>query len=219
MTALPLRPRWRSRIALSTSADLAHWSSPRTLVSPLKPWARDRTLGFSVSNPCLIRDWTGTWRLYYSASLVWIPDCGFCEPKYIALARGAKPEGPFLSEPEPVIDPGKDEMPGVLGAGTIKTLPMSDGYIGLQNKIYRDPKGRSRSAIFLLRSEDGLAWTPARNEPLIAPGSGWTASHVYSCDCRLHVSEGLWHLYFNARDGWRISEGRERIGRIVGRLG
>jgi predicted GH43/DUF377 family glycosyl hydrolase len=116
------------------------------------------------------------------------------------------------------VDPAADTLPGVLGAGSIKVLPLSDGLIGLQNKIYRDPTGRSRSAIFLLRSDDGLAWRPAREEPLLAPASsGWTNSHVYACDCRFRETDGAWYLYFNARDGWRISEGRERIGRIVGR--
>lgn len=216
MTALPFRRRWRSRIALSTGVDLERWSPVRTLVSPLLPWMRDRTLGFAVSNPCLVRDWTGSFRLYYSASLAWIADCGFCEPRYIGLARSASPEGPFVPEPEPVLGPAGDPLPGVLGAGAIKVLPLSDGYAGLQTKIYRDPEGRSRSALFLLRSQDGLAWEPARTEPLIAPGSGWTASHVYACDCRFRESDGKWYLYFNARDGWRIYEGRERIGRIVG---
>ncbi len=216
LTALPFRRRWRSRIALSTSSDLERWPPGRTLVSPLLPWMRDRSLGFAVSNPCLVRDWTDTYRLYFSASLAWIEDCGFCEPRYIGLARGASPEGPFTPETEPVIDPARDPTPGVLGAGAIKVLPLSDGYIGLQNKIYRDSGGRSRSALFVLRSEDGISWEPARPEPLIAPDAGWTASHVYACDCRFRESEGRWYLYFNARDGWRISEGRERIGRIVG---
>ena len=69
----------------------------------------------------------------------------------------------------------------------------------------------------VLRSEDGLGWTPAQTGALLAPGSGWTSSHVYACDCRFREKDGLWYLYFNARDGWRVSEGRERIGRIVGR--
>jgi hypothetical protein len=33
----------------------------------------------------------------------------------------------------------------------------------------------------------------------------------------LREADGLWYLYFNARDGWGIREGLERIGRIVGR--
>jgi hypothetical protein len=108
-------------------------------------------------------------------------------------------------------------MPGVLGAGSMKVLALDDGWIGLQNKIYRDAGGFSRSAIFILRLQDGHAWSPARAAPLVEPGSGWASSHVYACDCRFREEDGLWYLYFNARDGWKVSEGRERIGRIVGR--
>lgn len=119
-----------------------------------------------------------------------------------------------------MVDPKDDPMPGTLGAGSIKVLPMEDGCIGLQNKIYRDPAGASgqgsRSAIFILRSDDGIAWRPARPEPLLAPTPGWTRSHVYACDCRYREADGLWYLYFNARDGWKIKDGVERIGRIVG---
>ena len=227
LSALPFRRPWNSRIAVARSADLDTWSPREVILSPDLPWMRDPSLGASVSNPCLVEEPRPTggpgsvsgygWRLYYSASLSWIPDCGFCEPRYIACAGGASASGPFVPESVPLIDPAADAMPGVLGAGSIKVLALDDGWIGLQNKIYRDAGGRSRSAIFILRSEDGLAWRAAREVPLLAPGAGWTSSHVYACDCRFREADGIWYLYFNARDGWRVSEGRERIGRIVGR--
>lgn len=195
------------------------------IATPRLPWMLDPELGSSVSNPCLVEAGLGDWRLYHSASLSWIPDCGFCEPRHIACARGHSPEGPFEPLPLPIIKP--DRPPdhsdlgnlgdhGDLGAGSLKVLRLSDGWVGLQNGIYRDPGGRSRSAIFLLRSEDGLAWSPARTEPLLAPRAGWTSSHVYACDCRFRETDGRWYLYFNARDGWRVTAGVERIGRIVG---
>lgn len=225
LTALPFPRRWHSRLALTVSPDLRSWPRPQTVLHPDLPWMADAGLGASVSNPCLVAngvretDGTHLWRLYYSASLAWIPDCGFCEPKYIGAAVGPDPEGPFAAIPTPLVDPAADSMPGVLGAGSLKALPLEDGWIGLQNKIYRSPDGRSRSAIFILRSEDGLAWQPARPEPLIAPSTGWMASHVYACDCRFHEEDGFWYLYFNARDAWRIKDGVERIGRLVGASG
>ena len=234
LSALPFRRPWNSKIAVARSVDLDTWSPREVILSPDLPWMRDPSLGASVSNPCLVREpepvgggspggsfpgaGSAGWRLYYSASLSWIPDCGFCEPRYLALARSRMLFGPFAPEPAPIVDPATDLMQGVLGAGSMKVLALDDGWIGLQNKIYRDAGGRSRSAIFILRSEDGFAWRPAREVPLIAPGSGWTSSHVYACDCRFREKDGLWYLYFNARDGWRVSEGRERIGRIVGSL-
>ncbi len=219
-TALPIRPKWNSKIAMAESSDLATWSRDSVIISPEKDWTRDKALGASVSNPCMIQA-GAEWRLYFSASLVWIDDCGFCEPLHLAMATGASPRGPFNYPARPLTAPRPEQgEPGfdthVLGQGSIKVLPMEDGYIGLQNKIYRDAKGNSRSAIFLLTSKDGLAWSQIGDSPLLAPHEGWTRSHVYACDCRFRDSDGRWYLYFNARDGWRINQGKERIGRMVG---
>jgi hypothetical protein len=225
MTALPRRPRWKSTVSMSTSTDLSRWTTPETLITPSLDWMIDPALGDAVSNPCVIEAGAGgksgdtpEWRLYFSASLSWIDDCGFTEPRYIAVARGSSPTGPFVPAPVPIIVPADDVTALQLGAGAIKVIRMEDGWIGLQNKIYRDAGGRSRSAIFILRSDDGVSWRPARKESLLAPAQGWTRSHVYACDCRCRESDGLWYLYFNARDGWKIRDGRERIGRIVGRV-
>lgn len=216
LTALPFRRRWRSVIAVSRSVDLRRWSTPRILLRPALDWMREPALGDSVSNPCVVRA-GDSWSLYFSASLSWIDDCGFCEPRYLAVARGGTPEGPFEPEPRPMADPANDGSPDGLGAGSLKVVAMEDGWIGLQNRIFRDAEGRSRSAIFVLRSEDGREWIEARREPLLAPEPGWTRSHVYACDCRYREADGSWYLYFNARDGWSMAEGKERIGRIVGR--
>lgn len=224
LTALPFKRRWKSTIALSTSTDLSRWSSPRTLIRPELAWMSDPGLGDSVSNPCLVdtgQDGVAEWRLYFSASLVWLDDCGFCEPRSLALARGSTPRGPFCVEPRPIADPADAALAGseawtALGAGSMKVLRLHDSWLGLQNRIYLDGAGTSRSAIFMLRSEDGLDLKPAREEPLLAPAPGWTSSHVYACDCRFREADGIWYLYFNARDGWGITEGKERIGRISG---
>ncbi len=223
LTALPGRRRWKSVIASSRSADLRRWRSAETVISPDLPWMRDETLGDSVSNPCLVET-SRSRLLYFSASLSWIEDCGFCEPRYIGLARASSGTegGPFHStafrvESDPVIDPARDEMSGALGAGSLKVLAMEDGFIGLQNKIYSDSAGRSRSAIFVLESKDASSWKVARETPLLGPAEGWMSSHVYACDCRYREADGTWYLYFNARSGWRIRDGVERIGRIVGR--
>jgi hypothetical protein len=215
MQALPLRPRWRSSIELRLSGRPESWGKPHAALEPRLPWMRDSALGDSVSNPYLVED-AGTLRLYFSASLSWIDDCGFCEPRYIGLALSRAADSPFVPLGAPIIDPAADGMPGVIGAGSMKALRMDDGWIGLQNKIYRDASGKSRSAIFILRSGDGIAWESARKEPLVAPRPGWRASHVYACDCRFREGEGRWYLYFNARDAWGIGQGRERIGRLVG---
>lgn len=228
---LPRPPQWSSRIKLSTSVDLVQWTPGTTLMPEEPEWAGDSDRGTSLSNPCLIpdtgkkagprdsssKDTPDAFRLYFSASLSYVPDCGFSEPRYIGAAHGPSPDGPFSVMPRPIIDPKDDPLPGVLGAGSIKVIKMEDGYIGLQNKIYRDGQGNSRSALFILASEDGLSWQPAAEKPLISPSDGWRASHVYACDCR-EGTDGTWYLYYNARDGWYKAQGKERIGRITGRL-
>jgi hypothetical protein len=211
---LPRRPKWDSRIEVRFSRDLAAWSPPRTLIEPTLPWQEDGTLGRSVGNPCVVRD-GHRWLLYFSASLSFIPDCGFDEPRYIGVAEAASPDGPFEVVPSPVVDPADDPLPGVLGAGSMKVLRADDGFVALQNKIYRDATGTSRSALFLLRSKDGMRWESARSAPLLAPDAGWRKSHVYSCDARFRETDSRWYLYYNARDGWYKAQGRERIGRLV----
>jgi hypothetical protein len=262
LTALPFKRPWRSVLAMQESSDLRSWSKPRILLEPRLSWMRDKLLGQAVSNPCLVENRAAippavpqsdpptdppamatAWRLYFSAGLSYIEDCGFNEPKYIGVATGPGPDGPFMYLTDPLLGPGiasgnkaehgarlgtitttDQNTSPELGAGSMKVIRLDDGWLGLQNRIYRDGEpdggcgdGRSRSAIFVLRSEDGLSWRPVMDLPLIAPdpGNGWRSSHVYACDCRFREADGRWYLYFNARDGWRISEGRERIGRLV----
>lgn len=214
LQVLPRRPKWDSRIVVRFSRDLDTWGPPRTLVEPTLPWQQDERLGRSVGNPCLVRDGR-TWLLYFSASLSYIPDCGFDEPRYIGVASSGSPDGPFTVAPSPVIDPAADPLPGVLGAGSVKVLRVEDGFVALQNKIFKDSRGTSRSALFLLRSADGARWESALPAPLLAPDAGWRRSHVYACDARLREADARWYLYYNARDGWYKTRGRERIGRLV----
>lgn len=219
MLAMPLQilpgyRKWKSHIELRRSDDLKSWDDPVTVIGPERDWMADAALGESVSNPCLL-EVAGSYRLYFSASLSYVEDCGFNEPRYIALATSANLTGPYVIPDEPIIDPDDDDRPGVIGAGSMKVIALEDGYVALQNMIYADPDGRSRSALFLLTSPDGIDWRAAASDPIIAPGSGWTRSHVYACDCRRDDRDGSWHLYFNARDGWKMTQGRERIGRAV----
>lgn len=215
---LPGRRRWHSSIEQRASSDLKSWSRPRTVLRATQEWMRDSRNGESISNPCFLKI-GNSYRLYFSASLSFIEDCGFCEPRYIGSAESRTVDGQYIVTEPLLIDPANDTLPGVVGAGSLKVIAMEDGYVGLQNKIYRDADNRSRSAIFLLHSSDGLSWTPTSDKALVGPGEGWRKSHVYACDCRQNEVDGLWYLYFNARDGWKISEGRERIGRMIGSPG
>ena len=121
--------------------------------------------------------------------------------------------GVYEPQLQPILAPSTDDAYANLGAGAIKVMKTEDGYIGFQNGIYWDKTcNHSRSAIRMLAAADGIDWSPLQPYPIINPDRGWKHSHVYALDIR--QVEGLWVMYFNARDGWLF--GRERIGRAVG---
>lgn len=204
---MPIGLPWLSWIESRESVDLQIWSAPRRLLEASLPWhhaGRSR----AVSNPCLVPVPDGTWRLYYSAGLTALPDCGFNEPTWIGVAQGPGPDGPFEPLAEPLLGPG--DGPASLCAGALKVMRVADGWVGFQNAITWDGR-HSGSEIWVLGSVDGLAWEVLGDRPALAPsGTGWMATHVYALDVR-DTSAGP-RMYLNARDGYHWTRGRERIG-------
>ena len=134
---------WHSRIEVRTSKDLIRWSSPKVCIKPGLPWHKAFRMSASVSNPCVVEIDSG-FRMYYSASLVFVPDCGFSEPAYIGIAEASSPEGPWKCEQDPILSPDP-ELPGRnMGCGSIKVFAVDDGWIGLQNGIFLE-SGESKS--------------------------------------------------------------------------
>lgn len=205
-------PQVRSHVAVRRSIDLWNWSSPEKVLSPSLPW-EGGTASRNVGNPCVIRI-DGGYRLYYSAGVVFHKDLGFCEPRHIGVAHSSTIEGPFEKETDPIIQMDECDPYRNRGAGAIKVIrdEVRGLYYGFNNGIYLDPEGRTRSAILLLSSADGLSWDSVYPEPIMAPeGDGWKQALVYQLDVR-RVGDEMW-MYYNARSGWRI--GRERIGLAV----
>ena len=200
---------------MSRSADLKKWSAPVTLVRPSLDWHMADG-NKSVSNPCLIKQ-DGKYNLYYSASLVLIPDCGFNQPDSIGMASSSSIDGPYELLPKPIITVNKQDPWCNLSCGSIKVLQCSDGFVGFENGIYWDDvKKQSGSAIIVLKSADGVHWNRLIQDPIIRPTSGWRKSHVYACDVKYRTLENRSYLYYNARNGWKINEGQERIGLMTG---
>jgi hypothetical protein len=170
----------------------------------------------SVSNPCLVKR-SNEYYLFYSASLVYIPDCGFNEPDSIGLAKSISIKGPYELLQKPIISVDKKDPWCNLSCGSVKVLECEDGFVGFENGIYWDEnKQQSGSAIIVLKSTDGLQWYKLIREPIISPSTGWRRSHIYACDVRFRSQENKWYLYYNARNDWQVSKGQERIGLLLG---
>jgi len=202
-------PQLRSHVALRTSPDLWRWSKHVSVLEPSLPWEVNRVTR-NAGNPCVVRAGSG-WLLYYSANVVFHRDLGFCEPMHIGLARADTVTGPYRKLAGPIIRMDPDDPWRSRGAGAIKVIldEHSGVFYGFNNGIYLDEQGRTRSAIMLMSSADGLAWEQVYGEPIVAPGGdGWKKALVYQLDVK-KVGDEMW-MYYNARSGWRF--GRERIG-------
>ncbi len=198
----------RSTIQVVESHDLTDFGEPATVLEPTLPWEREPQ--HTVGNPYVTRR-DGTFWLYYSASGVDLPDCGFREPLHIGVATAPEISGPYEKRPEPILSPSKGLPFRNLGAGSIKLMDEEIGgrRIALTNGIYTDERGASRSAISVMASDDGVAWEDVCPAPVITPtDEGWMTALVYAFDT-MRAGDEI-RIYFNARDGWAV--GTERIG-------
>lgn len=207
--------KWYSEIAVQQSRDLKNWSGEQVLVSPSLPWHAARGHR-SVSNPCLVKT-ADKYYLYYSASLVYLPDCGFNEPDSIGLAEAPSILEPYTLQDHPVITVDKSNPWRNLSCGSIKVLTCDDGFVGFENGIYWDETtNHSGSAIITLKSADGIIWKKLSDEPILKPSESWRRSHIYACDVRYHAGQNKWYMYYNARNDWPVNKGRENIGLLIG---
>lgn len=208
--------KWKSEIFVVESRDLVNYSSPRPVLRFDKDFERAGR-GYSLSNPFLLAD-GDKFRLYYSAGLTYVPDCGFSEPTYICLAQSDSPAECYVKLDEPVMSPSGKGGGSDLGCGCVKVYRLADCYAALQNGIYSEG-GRSRSAIRLLRSDDGVHFEFAKVllRPRVVDGNEWMAQFVYASHL-VRCGDEL-RLYFNARNTANMLAGRENIGFAHARVG
>lgn len=218
MSWFPFR-KWKSHIEVRTSKDLKHWSKPTKVITPKYDFHKDQKWGESVSNPCLIK-FEDRYRMYFSSSLSFVKDCGFCEPKYITVAESKSPLGPFAYFSHPILSPNDMDPFCNLAAGSLKVIAWNGHYLGFQNGIFWNPvRKESCSAILFLHSSDGLQFERINDTPILGPtGKGWKASHVYACDVHYSDAEKIFIMYFNARNKAHWTVGKEAIGLFVGKV-
>ena len=196
-----------TKICMRESVDLESWSEETVILKPELPWELEGPCK-QVRNPCLVKV-GDRYRLYYSGGTIWFDDCGYEEPKYVGFAEAEDIHGPYKRCENPILRPDPNVPYRNFGAGALKVYRWRGEYLGFNNGIYKDSDGRSRSAICLLASSDGVAWVDAPFNPVIAPTGGWKRAMVYQLDVVFDV-DGETRIYYNARDGWR--GGVERIG-------
>lgn len=206
---------YASHIEMKKSTDLKIWSEAVTILRADNIWSHEGAPGGSVSNPCLVKTDEG-YRLYVSAGLVYLRDCGFSEPRYIGYSSSTTIEGPYTWADSPVIQPDSLDPYRNAGAGAIKVTRTKNGYIGYENGIAVLKNELSYSAISLLGSADGIHWMKAADKPFLEPGSGWQRDYVYALDIRYY--QGKFYLFYNARRGHHWTVGRECLGVITGTL-
>ncbi|MBQ6466615.1 MAG: glycosyl hydrolase family 43 [Clostridia bacterium] len=200
--------KWKSEIYVSESEDLKQWSEPKPVITHTREYEESER-GISISNPFYLCD-NGISRLYYSCGLTYVEDCGFCEPTYISYAESKRADGDYVSAESPVIKPDPESIYTNICSGCLKVYKLKDGYLGIQNGIYRQD-GKSKSAIMALSSRDGLNF---RFEKILIEPDGnensWMGQYVYASHLVKHGNE--LRLYFNARNKSDMLRGRECIG-------
>lgn len=203
--------KWHSDIAVITSKDLVTWSEPKVVVGFDRDYM-DGEKGTSISNPFLTK-FGNLYRLYFSAGLTFIKDCGFSEPTHISYAESESLTEGFLALEEPIISPDPNSTYLNLCSGCIKVYRLKDSYVALQNGIFKEGD-KSHSAIMLLKSEDGVKFDFVKI--FLAPtetdgkNKNWMKQYVYACN--LVKYDGELRLYFNARNVSDNLRGREHIG-------
>lgn len=206
-TLLPFK--LASNLQVTTSRNLRDWTKPKTVLTPSLDWHH---VGYpTIGNPCVIRFGT-KYRLYYSAGSIWLKESFIFEPYAIGYAESETILGPYTFANQPLFTPSRERAYYNLAAGSLKVIRYGNRYLGLHNGIYHDSFLRSRSALHLLESSDGINWDNVHQMPLVGPTHGWKRAYVYACDIR-EINTML-HVYFNARDGW--GWGVERIGKLTG---
>lgn len=204
---------WKSEIYVTESKNLHAWSKPKPVLTAANGYENSER-GSSLSNPFLLREGDVN-RLYFSCGLTFIEDCGFCEPTHISYAESAAADEGYIPAEQPILSPDETDYYRNLCCGCLKVYPVEDGYIGIQNGIYRK-KGKSHSAIVLLTSVDGIHFAFAH--ALVVPGDKpWMAQYVYAS--HLVPCGNTLRLYFNARNSSRWLTGRECIGFYEAPLG
>ncbi len=209
-----------SRIMMSTSTDLALWSEPRMILDARAvPRASYRGGKPRVSRPQLIR-WNDSYHLYFGAGETRIYDTGQKASAFFMTAESSSIDGPYSITEKPLIIPDGESRYRSLASGSVRVIPLGDALGAIECAYFYDEKlKRSRSAMMLMTSEDGISW---HDEDLIqlSPEEGWASRCITSCDARYKENEETWYCYYSANAidrSFKVPYVKESLGLLLGR--
>jgi len=209
--------RRESHIEMRSSTDLQIWSNPRHLIS-----AEDISTSSAflkkgqLSHPQIVKYDQG-YRLYVGSSCV---DKTLDVARYTMSAISPEIIGPYRQEGEHiVVEADGNDYYRSLGSGQLQVYCEKTSCYAIQNSYYYDEKrNKEASAITVLKSQDGLHFSPLDIEPILIPSEkGWASDHILTSSLRYKEDESCWYCYFSAAytNEYRIT--RESIGLLIGK--
>lgn len=211
-----------SRFEICSSSDLVVFSEPKMLLDSRQiSFAQDDLKKPRISRPQIIKDDHGTYRLYFGASHLHLPDTHQRTSRYFALALSSSLEGPYAlaNEGEPLLCPHADDQNRNMAVGSIKVVKTNDGYVAFECAMYWDKKKAKTSSVLIqLESFDGIVFKPSfRSIMLMPPERGWASRYIVSCDIHYKREEGCWYCYYSANAKASLLPVRESIGLLLGK--
>ncbi|MDY4889110.1 MAG: hypothetical protein SO135_05115 [Sphaerochaetaceae bacterium] len=210
-----------SRIEICSSTDLATWSRPRILLdSRSVSYSADYNRSPRISRPQLFKV-GNNYRLYFGVSHVHLPDTFQKVSRYFSYAESSSIDGLYRpSEKGPLLAPVPDDPFMNLGVGSMRVLQGRTSFRAFQCSAFWDAEeGRSKTAMFILDSDDGLKWKRNSDKPvLFPPESGWASGYIMACDVRYKASENCWYCYYSANRQNKMGITEESVGLLLGQV-
>lgn len=210
-----------SRIEMRFSTDLIKWSDPILLLdSSTIPFAHDYLERPRISRPELVKLDNGRYRLYFGASHLFLPDSGQKTTRYLAAAESDRIDGIYtpVNNGKPILEIMPNDPWRNLATGSVRIVRGENSFAAMQCGMSWDQtESRSKSAMVLLTSRDGLKWQLFPKDPILSSSdSGWLSGYVMSCDMRYKSNEHCWYCFFSANKHSFFGRQKESIGLLIG---
>jgi predicted GH43/DUF377 family glycosyl hydrolase len=157
----------------------------------------------------------GTWVLYFYT----LGGGGFNGPGEIGRATAPAPTGPWIIDPDPVLNPGPDGAWDEVQVTGPNVLRLADGY-----RMYYDALGSgSTSMIGMATSTDGIHWEkyndPATDDPAFAESDpvlrvsseGWDSKRVIDPNV-IQTADGFEMIYLATSGSGKFAPGEFAFG-------